>query len=308
MFTLLVIMAIVTTVMTSPLLRAVYPPRVLERDIAAAERAALGLEDAYTVMVVVEDPRADAALVHLACDLVGHESPAQVVVTRVVRRTTPRPQVSSGIGPDLALIASAGLELRDLARVVEARGLKASVASRFSEEPWVEVLEIAGSSHADLVLARSGWGLAEGVADRPWAGQLQGTVAVVSGELGEPGYAPRGPVAVLQDGDADGRAALRLAAQAAQGRSVGLQLRAGDGWRAERRTASLTENLRRVGVDVVPEDPQTLPALLVSPAATAPEPGEADLTPVLRVHAGSADSDRDLDETLAALSPPARQA
>lgn len=309
MFTLLVIMAVVTTVMTSPLLRGVYPPRVLERDIAAAERAALGLEDAYTVMVVVEDPQADSALVHLACDLVGHESPAQVVLTRVVRRTLPKPEVATGLGADLALIASAGVELRELARVVESRGLKASVASRLSDDPWAEIADLAGSSHADVLLVRNGWGEPEGAGTgRPWPEQLQGTVAVVSGELGEPGYGPRGPVAVVQDGDADGRAALRLAAQAALRRSVPLQLRAGDGWRAERRAASLTDNLRRAGVDVVPEEPHTLPALLVAPAAAAPDPGETDLTPVLRVHAGTADSDRDLDETLAALSPPAGQA
>jgi Kef-type K+ transport system membrane component KefB len=213
-FTLLVIMAIVTTVMTSPLLRVIYPPRVLARDIAAAERAELGLVDAYTVVVVIDDPVHDQGLVHLGCDLVGRESPAQVVLIRVVHRTTPKPEVASGIGADLALIASAGLELRDLARLVEARGIKASVASRFSDDPWADVCEIATSSEADVVVARRGWGVADGSTGTPWPAGLQGTVVLVSGELGEPGLTPQGPIAVLQDGDADGRAALRLAAQA----------------------------------------------------------------------------------------------
>ena len=162
MFTLLVIMAVVTTVMTSPLLRLVYPPRVLERDIAAAERAAMGLEEAYTVVVVVDDPGRDAALVHLACDLVGRESPAQIVLARVVRRTTPKPEVASGLGADLALMAAAGDELRQLARVVDARGLKASVASRFGSDAWADVADIAGSADADVVLVRAGWGAADG--------------------------------------------------------------------------------------------------------------------------------------------------
>jgi hypothetical protein len=303
MFTLLVIMAVVTTVMTSPLLRLVYPPRVLERDIAAAEKLALGLVDAYTVLVVIEDPARDQALVHLACDLLGRESPAQLVLTRVVKRTTPKPEVASGLGADLALIASAGIELRELAHLAEARGVKASVASRFSDDPWTDVAEVAASTDSDVVLARAGWGVPEGsTSATPWPASLQGTVVVVSGELGEPGLAPQGPVAVLQDGDADGRAALRLAAQASMGRSVPLQLRAGDGWRAERRAAGVAEGLRRAGVVVATDDATALPSLLVAPAG-APTGGAAqELTPVLTVHAGTADSDRDMDETLAGIS------
>jgi Kef-type K+ transport system membrane component KefB len=304
MFTLLVIMAVVTTVMTSPLLRVIYPPRVLARDIAAAEKAELGLVDAYTVLVVIEDPVHDVALVHLACDLVGRESPAQIVLTRVLQRTTPKPEVASGLGNDLALMAAAGLELRDLARVVESRGIKASVASRFTDTPWGDVSEIAISSEADVVLVRRGWGVTEGATEAtPWPASLQGTVVVVSGELGEPGLTPRGPVAVVTDGDADGRAALRLAAQASMGRSVPLQLRAGEGWRAGRRASGVAEGLRRVGVDVAAEDaPEALPSLLVAPAGVPTETAAADLTPVLTVHAGQADSDRDMDETLAGIA------
>lgn len=302
MFTLMVIMAVVTTVMTSPLLHLVYPTRVLQRDIAAAERAAMGLEEAYTVVVVVEDPKRDAGLVDLACDLVGRESPAQVVVTRVVKRTQAKPEVASGLGADLMLMATTAGELRQLAGQVEARGLKASVASRFSDDPWAEVADLAASSDADVVLVRSGWGLSEGsTGDTPVPAGLQGTVVVVSGELGEPGLSPRGPVSVVQDGDASGRAALRLAAQASMGRAVPLQLQAGDGRRAERRAAGVADSLRRAGVSVAEEDGGALPSLLVAPAGAAVTATD-DLTPVLVVHAGTADSDRDMDETLAGIS------
>jgi hypothetical protein len=303
MYTLMVIMAVVTTVMASPLLNVVYPARILARDIAAAERAALGLSDAYTVMVVVEDPQRDTALVRLACDLVGRESPAQVVLTRVLPRSQPKPEIASGLGPDLALLAEAGEELLQLKRVVEDRGLSGSIASRFSDDAWRDVAELAGSSDADVVLVRSGWGVPEGTTEEtPWPAELHGTVVVVSGELGELGLAPAGPVALVQDGGANGRAALRLAAQAALGRGSALQLRGGDGWRAERRAASVAESLRRTGVQVVNGDTDVLPALLVVPADAAPESIGTDLTPVLAVHAGSADSDRDMDETLAGIS------
>jgi hypothetical protein len=305
MFTLMVIMAVVTTMMAAPLLNLVYPQRILDRDIAEAERLAMGLEDAYTVVVVVDDPARDAAMVRLACDLVGRESPAQVVVSRVVRRTTPKPEVASGLTADLALLAEAGDELRQLSRLVDERGLKSSIASRFSDTPWMDVAEIAAGANADVVLVRAGWGVADGATDaNPWPASLQGSVVVVSGDLGELGLAPSGPVAVVQDTGADGRAALRLAAQAAVGRSVPLKLEAGEGWRAGRRAAGIAESLRRAGVDVAPEDSTTPAGLLFTPPGEIPGATGPDLTPVLTVHAGPADRDRDMDETLAEIAAP----
>jgi hypothetical protein len=263
----------------------------------------MGLSDAYTVLVVVDDPDRDAGLVDLACDLVGREQPAQVVLTRVVRRSRPKPEVSTGLGADLELMATVAGELRTLARQVEGRGLRASVASRFSEDPWAEVADLAGSSDADVVLVRSGWGPAEDVltadGETPWPASLRGSVVTVSGELGSAALQPHGPVAVVQDAGADGRAALRLAASASLGRSVPLQLRSGDGRRGLRR--GVADTLRRAGVRVEAET-ATLPSLLVAPAGAGPVPAPDDLTPILLVHAGTADSDRDMDETLAGIA------
>lgn len=299
MFTLLVIMAVVTTMMTSPLLRLVYPPRVLARDIAAAERAALGLEDAYTVLVVIDDPERDRPLVELACDLVGREKPAQVVLARVVRRTRPRPEVASGLGADLAIMAAAGDELRRLISVVTARGLHASTASRFSDQPWTDIVDVAVSSEADVVLARAGWGTREDATGRPWPATLEKTVVLATGDLDQ---LRTGPIEVVLDGDADGRAALRLAAQTAAGRAVPLQLRAGEGWRAERRAAGVTDVLRRAGVEVTAEGSATEAGLRLSGADATID--RLDRTPGLLVHAGAADRDRDMDETLAGLAAP----
>jgi Kef-type K+ transport system membrane component KefB len=309
MFTLMVIMAVVTTVMASPLLNLVYPPRILERDIAAAERAAMGLVDAYTVVVVIDDPVHDAGLVHLACDMVGRESPAQVVLARVVRRTSPKPEVASGLGADLALLAEAGDELRQLARIVDERGPKSSIASRFSDDPWADVAEIARSADADVVLVHAAWGGVADAADRtPWPDSLKGTVVVVSGDVGVTGLAPSGPVAVVQDTGPDGRTALRLAVQTAMGRHAPLQLLSGEGWRAGRRTAGIAESLRRLGVEVLTEDSATTPGLLFTPPGEVVSVPRTDLTPVLTVYAGPADRDRDMDETLAEIAAPTGQA
>ena len=52
MFTMLVLMAIITTVMTGPLLNVFYPARILQRDIEEAEQQALGTRGDYTVLVI----------------------------------------------------------------------------------------------------------------------------------------------------------------------------------------------------------------------------------------------------------------
>ena len=62
LFTLMVLMAIITTVMTEPLLRRVYPDRMVARDIAEAERAELGVADAYRVLVSVPEGAGDEAV------------------------------------------------------------------------------------------------------------------------------------------------------------------------------------------------------------------------------------------------------
>jgi Kef-type K+ transport system membrane component KefB len=304
MFTLLVIMAVVTTVMTSPLLRVVYPPRVLQRDIVAAERAALGLVEAYTVLVVVDDTRDGVALTGLAGDLVGRESPAQLVLLRMIPR--PRPlEVGSGLGAELGLIAAAGDELRRLSPVAEARGLAVSVAARFSDDPWTDVAEQAGTVQADLVLVRAGWA-GERPADAGWPAELAATVVVLSGELDarQDDATDRSVTAALEPTD-DGRAALRLAAQLAVGRTGTLQLESGAGWRASRRVGAVAESLRRRGVPVQvtadDAEPGSSAALQVRPAGDRLPDPDPDGRPTLWVHAGTADSDRDLDETLAAI-------
>ncbi len=56
LFTMMVLMALITTAMTGPLLKRVYSDRVMQRDIAEAERAALGVIDSYRVLVLVDQP------------------------------------------------------------------------------------------------------------------------------------------------------------------------------------------------------------------------------------------------------------
>jgi Kef-type K+ transport system membrane component KefB len=81
MFTALVLMAIITTVMTSPLLNRIYPERMVEHDIAEAERAALGDAIAFRVLVAIDDPTRAEPVVDLACGIARAQPPAEVVLT-----------------------------------------------------------------------------------------------------------------------------------------------------------------------------------------------------------------------------------
>ncbi len=91
LFTMLVAMAVLTTIMTEPLLRLAYPDRLLERDIADSDVASLGPDNAYRVLAVVGDDGAGELLVDIAADLIGDEGPSEMVLTRFNR--------VEGIGP-----------------------------------------------------------------------------------------------------------------------------------------------------------------------------------------------------------------
>ena len=56
LYTLMVVMALVTTAMSGPLLKAIYPDRVMQRDLAAADRAQLAGGPAYRILVLIDRP------------------------------------------------------------------------------------------------------------------------------------------------------------------------------------------------------------------------------------------------------------
>lgn len=152
LFTLLVLMAIITTLMTSPLLNKIYPERMLNHDIAEAERASLGLVEAFRVLVLVDDPVAAGPLVDVACDVAVSEQPAEVVLSRL--RLQPAP-LEAGIGAStmqLVLMAEALEDLYVLRQQVEGRGLSSAVFSQFTDDVAAELADQAERQVANLVL------------------------------------------------------------------------------------------------------------------------------------------------------------
>ncbi|MDQ4039371.1 MAG: cation:proton antiporter [Actinomycetota bacterium] len=302
MFTLLVIMAVVTTMMTEPLLRLVYPRRLVERDIAEAERAALGESEAHTVLVVLDEQHRHQTFVAAACDLVGLERPARLVLASMVQRG-PSLQVASGLGVELTALLSTGDELRSLARTAEARDLDVTVSSRFGEDSFGDLAALVEQVSAALVVVPDSWAGLVGTSVLP--GATRPAVVVLSTpkpEADDPATSVA-DVGLQINGDAAGRAALRVAAGAALARGGTLLVAAAHGWRAERRVASTVQSLTRAGVPARAWEGDTPVGLRVLPTGTG-EDGTSGSTAHARVHPGSEDTDRDVAETIAAIAAP----
>jgi hypothetical protein len=122
-YTMLVIMAIVTTAMAGPLLRFVYPDRWLRRDIAEAERQGQGSVSDRAV-VVVGDPAQAEPLLDLAVAYGGARPTSSVTLVRFVPTSSGFAEVADALG-----------ETQALQRKVVDAGLSCSVISRASADP-----------------------------------------------------------------------------------------------------------------------------------------------------------------------------
>ncbi|MET8336476.1 cation:proton antiporter [Streptosporangium canum] len=153
LYSLMVVMALVTTAMTGPLLRRIYPDRRVARDIAEAERAALGVAAAHRVLTVVPgSPAEQAPLVDLASALARATSPAEVVLAHLRPYPQGRLEVGSGLSSELAELAETLHDLEVLAGTVRAHGPEVRVVSRFSGDVAAELPELVTGAQPDLVV------------------------------------------------------------------------------------------------------------------------------------------------------------
>jgi Kef-type K+ transport system membrane component KefB len=241
LFTMLVVMAVVTTVMTAPLLKIVYPDRLVAKEVEEAEQAALGIPNAYRVMVVLGDAQADAPLASLAADFAASETPSQVVLSLFRPQATAQLEIGSGLSIELAEMAGVMGELEALAEQVRARGIDCVVLTRFSTDPTADAISQVSGINADLLLVSPDANinlerlLAEvEITVGSWDGAT--TVANVPG-----------PVTALARAGDEAEAAIALGLRLSAVRGRVLQL-IDDGSR--RRISGLTERLERFGVTV----------------------------------------------------------
>ena len=325
LFTILVLMAIFTTVITEPALRLVYPDKMLARDVAEAERAALGVIDAYRVIGVV-GPEAQEELVDTGAALLGGEDPSELLLTRFDPPSR-KVEVGSGLTSELASVAAGFGALQELVRRARALGATAAVRSQFSERPAQDLLALAAAVEADVVLLSVGPGLADDAVTQALLDEVASSVdcAVIvrvtpslpPGDLLQRLGAPAAPTQLVVEpgpGD-DGLAALEHGVRVARSTGVPLTV-VTDGERRTRRVEEAAQRLSSAGVQVqlLRVGPEAGPAVLrvQGLAGRAPSQVAAGHTsskgPVLLVRACADDKGERLfaliDELTAGLATP----
>lgn len=240
LFTLLVVMAILTTVMTEPLLRLFYPPRLLARDVAEAERQALGTAEAYRVLVAVEDLVGADELYRVARALAASEPDAEIVLSRFVPNVA-RVEVGSGLAGGLIEVADSIDQLGRLHPAGDA--VRVVVLAQLSAEPSSDLERQASTTDAN-VLVELGHRRA---AVAPRAVHCDRVVALPAAVGWVPGS---DDVALIASDDLDGAAAAEVACRLARARGRRLVVVPG----TSRRGTRIADGLQRVGADVVLAD------------------------------------------------------
>ncbi|MEU0562652.1 cation:proton antiporter [Dactylosporangium sp. NPDC006015] len=238
LFSLMVVMALVTTAMAGPLLAVIYPKTAVERDAAELQRAALGGAGAYRVLALVPAGAAAAPLVSLATDIAARRDPAEVVLSRVLPYAQARVEVGTGLSGDLLAMTSSMAELADLAAPVRQRGPAAPVLARFSADPAAEILTQVGTAEPDVLVVDAGQDGYQALLDA--AGP---TLVTVVTEPPQPWSAVlvRAGGGSGGSGVSDGEAALRVGAELAA--AHGVELIADTGGKPSRRIAAVIEEL-----------------------------------------------------------------
>jgi hypothetical protein len=261
LFTMLVVMAVVTTIMTEPALRLVYPDRLLLRDIAEAERAAMGLVEAYRVVVAVGDPLRSEHLVDAAVDIIGHEEPSEILLTRFSPATAGL-ELGTGFSGQLAEVAGVLEQMKALARRAEDRGATCVIRTQFSDDIAGDLIAQVTAVEGNVLLLGAELDLVA-VDDRPavMARLLRDTPCEVA-ILVDPMLAgitagPGNPVVAVTGEDAHAVAALELGIRVAVARGAPIALVAADASRKNtRHVTEWVDKLQRAGIeaDIHPGD------------------------------------------------------
>ncbi len=262
LFTMLVVMAVFTTIITEPVLRLFYPDRLLRKDVADAERAALGIADAYRILIPVTDIAHTGPLVDVACDLIGDESPAELVLSRFAFQSSGT-ELGSGFGNQLAEVAEAMEALAVFQQQASARGVRAKVVNQFSSDPtrdWIDQLE---SLDVDVVLIDAATAPA-GFVDEVLTAAECDVLVVEGAPNGEPAsVSTPGSITLLVGEGRHGNGALEVAARAARSRAVAVGVAELDPARGSRRTDSAASLLESAGVVASTGTAETLDGLVI---------------------------------------------
>jgi Kef-type K+ transport system membrane component KefB len=150
-FAIMVVMALVTTFMTTPLLHWVYPAHLLEKEVrdAAGEQAA-ETKKPYTVLIPVAAPKSTGPLLRLADLLSGPGKADRRIYALHLRRPVDRPEFRSGLRE--AQQGPSDETLRTLMATAESHQVPVELISFMSRNVPRDIARISSERHADLVL------------------------------------------------------------------------------------------------------------------------------------------------------------
>jgi len=254
-YTMLVIMAVLTTAMAGPMLKLVYPDRWLQRDIAEAERKRTSTAT-DRIAVVVDEPDDALPAVQLAAAYAGGRETGSVTLMRF----TP---AGAGLGD---LVDHLG-EMDALRATAARAGVGVQVISRAAVDPGAAIVtELDRVAPAAVVLPSALRDLAPAI-------RRSGADVLVAGGL------PVDSAGVQVEGGSGGdeQAALEIGARLALFHGVPLHVRRGLGRRA-------AQQLDRLGVDVRSDDAgapiSTDPSADRAGVAAIVQPGDRDRVPL----------------------------
>jgi Kef-type K+ transport system membrane component KefB/nucleotide-binding universal stress UspA family protein len=244
-FAMMVVMAIVTTFLTTPLLHWVYPP-ALFTPVPVERRAEK--PGAFSVMIPVADPRSGGPLLRLADLLTGPGAEGRAIYALHLTRPAERDAYRSGVTSDAARSAADGDQaLRPLLAHAAAHKIPVEPISFVTRDPAADIARVARAKSATLVLmgyhkpvfARSMLG---GTVHRVMTG-----VEADVGVLVDRGFLGVQRLLVPYMGDRHDRLALQLASRLARNAKAAVTvLHVVPPERARNRTGPAGEVVRRV--------------------------------------------------------------
>jgi Kef-type K+ transport system membrane component KefB len=296
LYALMVVMALVTTAMSGPLLKVIYPDRVMQRDLAAADRAQLAGGPAYRILVLVDRLETAGPLVDIGADLAATRPGSELVLAHLVSvQAENRLEVGSGLSGELLQMTVVMGQLHALVERATARGAPATVLSRFSEDVPGELSAYVAAAEPDTLVFDTSHDPFEAQAYAAIRADSRTRLIMASGPWPA---APSAVVACTGHGG-DAAAALNVATQLAAARHLPLVLSGGAGRRIRGGAAELAHR----GIQVSSGPPPEGSLIVVG------EDGTPDAVAHLTVRAGSSEDIEDRPEiaTPVSVMEPGRQ-
>ena len=157
LFAALVVMALVTTFMTGPLLSLFDRERKLGADPAEALEAALpptpvaAPPPQQKILVAPETPEGLGPLLAIAEPLARSQPPRELVIVRLVRASFGM-EMRGGLQTEQRALSAASRDLTTVRMALAARGVEARGAAITSSDPGADIAKIAAREGVDLVL------------------------------------------------------------------------------------------------------------------------------------------------------------